>query len=164
MAVMFITHDMGVVAEIADQVIVMRHGKIVETGDVDTIFHAPQHDYTRMPIGSVTARAHGPTSGPAPADPGRRGADPAGARPVHGVPERQADHARRGQGVATLMPGESLGIVANPGRQDHHGPRLLRVLHEPAGGAIEYRRGDGSVVDLMQADAATLRTAGARCA
>ena len=53
MAVMFITHDMGVVAEIADQVIVMHNGRIVETGPVDQIFHAPQHDYTRMLIGSV---------------------------------------------------------------------------------------------------------------
>ncbi|MBC7729446.1 MAG: ABC transporter ATP-binding protein, partial [Microbacteriaceae bacterium] len=54
MAVMFITHDMGVVAEIADQVIVMHQGKVVETGPVDTIFHAPTADYTRMLIGSVT--------------------------------------------------------------------------------------------------------------
>ena len=53
MAVMFITHDMGVVAEIADEVLVMYHGKVVESGDVDTIFHAPRNDYTRMLIGSV---------------------------------------------------------------------------------------------------------------
>jgi peptide/nickel transport system ATP-binding protein len=53
MAVMFITHDMGVVAEIADQVIVMRNGKVVETGPVDQIFHAAQHPYTKMLIGSV---------------------------------------------------------------------------------------------------------------
>ena len=41
MAVMFITHDMGVVAEIADEVLVMYHGKVVEHGPVDAIFHAP---------------------------------------------------------------------------------------------------------------------------
>ena len=44
---MFITHDMGVVAEIADDVLVMHHGKVVESGPVDTIFHAPQDDYTQ---------------------------------------------------------------------------------------------------------------------
>lgn len=44
---------MGVVAEIADQVIVMRNGKIVETGLVDQIFYAAQHEYTKMLIGSV---------------------------------------------------------------------------------------------------------------
>ncbi|KJV09950.1 ABC transporter ATP-binding protein, partial [Elstera litoralis] len=48
MAVMFITHDMGVVAEIADEVLVMYHGKVMESGPVDQIFHAPQDDYTRM--------------------------------------------------------------------------------------------------------------------
>ena len=53
MAVLFITHDMGVVAEIADDVIVMYHGKVMEAGPVDTIFHAPQNDYTKMLIGSV---------------------------------------------------------------------------------------------------------------
>jgi peptide/nickel transport system ATP-binding protein len=53
MAVMFITHDMGVVAEIADEVVVMYQGHVVETGPVDTIFHAAQHDYTRRLIGSV---------------------------------------------------------------------------------------------------------------
>ncbi len=53
MAVMFITHDMGVVAEIADDVLVMYHGKVMEYGPVDAIFHAPQNDYTRMLIGSV---------------------------------------------------------------------------------------------------------------
>src|SRR6187401_450481 len=40
MGVMFITHDMGVVAEIADDVLVMYHGKVMESGSVDTIFHA----------------------------------------------------------------------------------------------------------------------------
>ena len=53
MAMMFITHDMGVVAEIADEVLVMYHGKVMESGPVDTIFHAPQDDYTKMLIGSV---------------------------------------------------------------------------------------------------------------
>ena len=43
-----ITHDMGVVARMADRVVVMRNGEAVERGDVDTIFSAPTHDYTRM--------------------------------------------------------------------------------------------------------------------
>src|SRR5262249_40202182 len=53
MAVMFITHDMGVVAEIADDVLVMYRGKVMERGPVDTIFHAPQNDYTKMLIDTV---------------------------------------------------------------------------------------------------------------
>ncbi len=46
MAVLFITHDMGVVAEMADRVVVMFRGEKVEEGSVDEIFHAPQHPYT----------------------------------------------------------------------------------------------------------------------
>ena len=53
MAVMFITHDMGVVAEIADEIAVMRFGKIVERGDPFEIFERPQHDYTRGLLGAV---------------------------------------------------------------------------------------------------------------
>ena len=53
MSVMFITHDMAVIAEMADRVVVMYHGKIVEQGDVDSIFHNPQHDYTKKLINAV---------------------------------------------------------------------------------------------------------------
>ncbi len=47
-AIALITHDMGVVARMADRVQVMKHGEYVETGDVNAIFHAPTHAYTRM--------------------------------------------------------------------------------------------------------------------
>ena len=53
MAVMFITHDMGVVAEIADRVVVMRQGEKVEEGEVHAIFSAPQHPYTRALLAAV---------------------------------------------------------------------------------------------------------------
>ena len=53
MAVLFITHDMAVVAEVADRVIVMKNGKIVEQDDVDTIFHNPDHPYTKKLINAV---------------------------------------------------------------------------------------------------------------
>jgi oligopeptide/dipeptide ABC transporter ATP-binding protein len=45
-ATILITHDLGIIAEMADRVIVMYAGKIVESGDVDTIFRAPRHPYT----------------------------------------------------------------------------------------------------------------------
>ncbi len=63
MSVMFITHDMAVIAEMADRVVVMYHGEVVEQGPVDQIFHDPQHPYTRklinaVPrIGSMTGKA-----------------------------------------------------------------------------------------------------------
>jgi len=52
-AIMFITHDFGVVAEIADRVAVMRHGVLVEQGLADDILLRPRHDYTRALIAAV---------------------------------------------------------------------------------------------------------------
>ena len=53
MAVLFVTHDMAVVAQMADRVVVMHRGKIVEEGGVKTIFENPQADYTRMLLAAV---------------------------------------------------------------------------------------------------------------
>ena len=53
MAVIFITHDMGVVAEMADQVVVMRHGEKVEEGAVEEIFARPHHPYTQALLAAV---------------------------------------------------------------------------------------------------------------
>lgn len=52
-AVILITHDMGVVADLADRIVVMREGLIVETGTVHEIFDAPQHEYTQRLLASV---------------------------------------------------------------------------------------------------------------
>ncbi|MFN8522966.1 MAG: ABC transporter ATP-binding protein [Chloroflexota bacterium] len=53
MAIMFITHDLGVIAEMTTRVVVMYMGKVVETADVDTLFHDPRHPYTRALLNSV---------------------------------------------------------------------------------------------------------------
>ena len=53
-AVILVTHDLGVVAEIADRVAVMYAGRIVEQGTLDEIFHDPQHPYTWGLLGSIT--------------------------------------------------------------------------------------------------------------
>ena len=53
MTIIFITHDLGVVAEIADDVVVMYLGWVVERGDVDSIFHDPKHPYTRALLRSI---------------------------------------------------------------------------------------------------------------
>ncbi|MCP3459123.1 ABC transporter ATP-binding protein [Bradyrhizobium sp. CCGUVB23] len=52
-AVLFITHDFGVVAEIADRVVVMQHGKIVEQGTADDVLNRPAHAYTKQLIAAV---------------------------------------------------------------------------------------------------------------
>ena len=158
MAVMFITHDMGVVAEIADQVIVMHNGHVVETGDVDTIFHAPKDDYTRMLIGSVTKLG--------------RTADirlkrppiASDALPILEVRDLSMlfsngkSTTRAVDGVSlSVLPGESLGIVGESGSGKTTMGRCLLRVYEPNGGAIDYRRADGSVVDIMKADKQTLK-------
>ncbi|WP_298012107.1 ABC transporter ATP-binding protein [uncultured Castellaniella sp.] len=52
-AVIFITHDMGVVAQVADDVVVMRHGKKVEEGPVADVFNRPRHPYTQALLAAV---------------------------------------------------------------------------------------------------------------
>ncbi len=59
MALMFITHDLGVVAEIADEVVVMYLGTVVEQGSVDDIFHDPQHPYTKALLESIPTMGRG---------------------------------------------------------------------------------------------------------
>jgi peptide/nickel transport system ATP-binding protein len=53
MAIILITHNLGVVAEMCDEVVVMYLGRVVERGPVDAIFHAPQHPYTRALLRSI---------------------------------------------------------------------------------------------------------------
>jgi oligopeptide/dipeptide ABC transporter ATP-binding protein len=53
MAIILITHDMGVIAEMADDVVVMYLGRVVETGSVDNIFYAPKHPYTRALLQAI---------------------------------------------------------------------------------------------------------------
>ena len=53
LAIILITHDMGVIAEMADDVVVMYLGRVVEEGPVDDIFHAPKHPYTRSLLRSI---------------------------------------------------------------------------------------------------------------
>ena len=53
MSILFITHDFGVVAKMADRVAVMRKGKIVEAGSLEQVLHRPQHDYTKQLLAAL---------------------------------------------------------------------------------------------------------------
>ena len=158
MAVMFITHDMGVVAEIADEVIVMYNGRVMESGPVDAIFHAPRNDYTKMLIGSVLKLERKAEIRL------RRKPIPADARPVIEVRDLSMHFTsgksttRAVDGVSlSVMPGETLGIVGESGSGKTTMGRCLLRVYEPTGGQIAYRRADGAVVDLLAADKPTLR-------
>ncbi len=61
MAILFITHDLGIVRHMADEVAVMKLGRVVETGATEQIFTAPRHDYTRMLIAAEPSGAAPPT-------------------------------------------------------------------------------------------------------
>jgi peptide/nickel transport system ATP-binding protein len=63
MAVMFITHDFGVVADIADRVVVLRHGQVVEQGSADEVLTRPQHPYTKALLAAVPSM-HPPVRAP----------------------------------------------------------------------------------------------------
>src|SRR6056297_4281278 len=60
MSLLFITHDLGIVRKIADQVCVMKDGEIVETGPTDRIFRDPQHPYTQMLLSAETTGSPNP--------------------------------------------------------------------------------------------------------
>ncbi|MFK0338220.1 ABC transporter ATP-binding protein [Agrobacterium deltaense] len=155
MAVLFITHDMGVVAEIADEVLVMYRGKVMEKGSVEQIFHAPQDDYTRRLIGSVVklekkaevrlSRPAIPAETPLLLDVKNLSlAFPSGLKAVDDV-------------SLTVRPGETLGIVGESGSGKTTMGRCLLRIYDPQAGTIAYRRPDGSTVDLRTADKSTLK-------
>ena len=158
MAVMFITHDMGVVAEIADEVLVMHRGKAVEMAPVDEIFHAPREDYTKMLIGSVLkleARSE-LRANRAEADAARSPVLEISGLSMHfgtaKAPVKAVDDVS-----FALLPGETLGVVGESGSGKTTVGRCLLRVYDPTAGAITYRRADGSTVDLAIARKDTLR-------
>ncbi|MBW9080355.1 ABC transporter ATP-binding protein [Rhizobium pusense] len=156
MAVLFITHDMGVVAQIADDVLVMHHGVAKEYGTVDEIFHNPQDPYTRMLIGSVLKleqKAEIRLARP-PLD--------LTAAPVLEVNDLSMHFGEMKalDGVSIkLLPGETLGIVGESGSGKTTMGRSIMRLYDPTGGAMLYRRADGSVVDLARIEGPELKAA-----
>jgi len=127
-AVLLITHDMGVVADVADAVAVMRHGRIIERGDVRTIFASPSHDYTRQLLAAVprlNSLRGGAGSG---AD---TGADVSGAGLAKVAAVNSDGAASEGDGVASrvgdsdqpLVRIENLDVVYRNGRRQVHAVR-----------------------------------------
>lgn len=127
-AVLLITHDMGVVADVADAVAVMRHGRIIERGDVRTIFASPSHDYTRQLLAAVprlNSLRGGAGSG---AD---TGADVSGAGLAKVAAVNSDAAASEGDDVASrvgdsaqpLVHIENLDVVYRNGRRQVHAVR-----------------------------------------
>ncbi|MCZ8409124.1 ABC transporter ATP-binding protein [Achromobacter dolens] len=140
MAVLFITHDMGVVAEIADRVVVMRHGDRIEESATAPLFEAPTQPYTRDLLAAVPRLGDGSpdeamvrerpavleVSGLAKRFPVKAGAFGKVVANVHAV-----------EGVSfDLRAGETLALVGESGSGKSTTGRLLMKLVQPSAGSI----------------------------
>ena len=151
MGLILITHDLGVVAEIADRVAVMNGGQIVETGPVRQIFHQPRHAYTRRLITAIPGARGAPSSTleaeePRPA--------PSTLLSVRGLAKHYeitegllrrstGEMVRAVDGVSfDLGVGETLGIVGESGSGKSTLARTLLRLEEPTSGEAAFRGQD----------------------
>jgi peptide/nickel transport system ATP-binding protein len=114
-AIILITHDLGVVADLADHVIVMKDGRIVERGPIQQIYSAPEHPYTKQLIAAVPHLGVGTAT----AKPATRGAEP-----VLKLDNVAIDYPKRGRIPAfravhnisfEIQPGEVVGLVGESG-------------------------------------------------
>ncbi|MEY1554945.1 dipeptide ABC transporter ATP-binding protein [Yoonia sp. R2331] len=152
MAMMFITHDMGVVAEIADQVVVMLHGSVVESGEVDDIFHAPQHPYTRKLLNAAVGLNH---SAARPEQQGRTEAliTTRDLCLTFGYDKRNPNAGVKALDEVSidLHRGEILGIVGESGSGKTTLARVLMGRYKPQSGEAVFKTRGGQAVDLTKA-------------
>src|SRR5215208_1271964 len=141
MALLFITHDLGIVRKMADRVCVMTKGLIVEQGPVDEVFDNPQHSYTQHLLSAE------PKGRPAPADPAAAEILTLDDVKVHfpikrGVLRRTVGYIKAVDGVSfTLREGHTIGLVGESGSgKTTLGLALLRL--EGSKGGIQFDKQD----------------------
>jgi len=154
MAMLFITHDLSIVRQIADNVAVMQHGDLVETGPCHEVFHNPQHPYTRQLIESdpkgepVAAIPHAPTL--------IKAEQLKVWFPITGgVFKKVVGHVKAVTDVNfDLLKGQTIGLVGESGSgKSTTGMAILRLLHSEGG--IHF---DGNPIhDLDRAEMLPLR-------
>ena len=136
MGVLFITHDMGVVADIADRVVVLRRGETVESGPVDRILRAPTSAYTRELLQSVPSLV--------PASPREKRGDPP-VLSVSGLTKQYGSRALFGRArkvlaardvTFSIAPGRTLGIVGESGSGKSTVARCIVRLLDPDAGSV----------------------------
>ena len=147
MGVLFITHDIGVVADIADRVVVLRHGKVVEQGPAETVLEAPQTDYTRDLLDAVPGRG-------AIRSTEEESAPLLEIKALQKVfTTRQSFFAKPRRVAAAagldlvLKRGETLAVVGESGSGKSTLARMVLRLIEPDDGAINF---DGAPVRAMK--------------
>ncbi|MCG9689893.1 ABC transporter ATP-binding protein [Vibrio tubiashii] len=149
MSILFITHDLGVVKHLADRVIVMCKGDVVEKGQCDELFAHPKHEYTQMLINSIPSGSKDPIEEDAPA---LLKADDIRVKFLiksHFLPNRnQYFEAVKGISLE-LKQGETLGIVGESGSgKSTLGRALIGLL--PSTGRIEFKGQDISQLSEKQ--------------
>ncbi|UPR50109.1 ABC transporter ATP-binding protein [Vibrio cyclitrophicus] len=145
MAILFITHDLGVVKHFADRVVVMCKGELVEEGQTQELFDNPKHDYTRMLINSIPKGAKVPVEASAPE---LLCADDIRVQFLvksHFIKSKnQYFEAVKGISL-NLKQGETLGIVGESGSgKSTLGRALIGLL--PSSGRIVYKGQDVSLL------------------
>ena len=133
--VLFITHDFGVVADIAERVVVMKDGMAVETGTADEVLRCPREDYTKMLIAAV------PKLEPRPARmaQGKRVLETVGVSKYFaggGMLQPRREVRAVDKVDLTLKRGETLGIVGESGSGKSTVARCVARLTDPTGGSI----------------------------
>lgn len=157
-SVMFITHDMGVVAQIADRVVVMKHGKVLEEGDVVEVFGNPKDEYTRSLIEGAQILDR-----PSSIRDDMRKEKPIGEPilKVEGLGKKftiskGAFGGKKGETKAVdnvsfeLRAGENLGIVGESGSGKTTLLRCILRLIDTSSGKILYKTREGNEIDLCQ--------------
>ncbi|MFB6888095.1 ABC transporter ATP-binding protein [Kitasatospora sp. NPDC056327] len=136
-ALVVISHDLGVIAQTCRRLLVMRHGRVVESGDTAAVLTAPRHPYTKELLAAVP-RLETPSGAAANSAPGT---EPlltvTGLRKTYG-PRRRAVTALDGVDLE-LHPGETLGLVGESGSGKSTLARALVQVHAPGGGTIRFR-------------------------
>ena len=144
MAVLFITHDLGIVRRIADRVCVMTKGRIVEEGPTARVFSAPEHAYTRK---LLAAEPRGEPAAPHPSAPVVvEGTDVKVWFPVRrGFFKKTVGHVKAVDGISvTVREGETVGVVGESGSgKTTLGLALLRLISSEGAVAFLGRRIDG---------------------
>ncbi|WP_423205947.1 ABC transporter ATP-binding protein (plasmid) [Paracoccus yeei] len=133
MGILIITHDLGVVAEVADRVVVMNAGRIVETGPAAEVYRNPQNAYTRKLIDAAPGKGAMP-------DERDRSGQPL-LRAVGLEKHYGAFHALRGVDL-TIMPGETVAVVGESGSGKSTLARAILRLDDPDRGQVLYRGDD----------------------